>query len=88
VGGKEAANFHLPAASYVCVDLVVYSATSFENRDDLSSSNLAGVSRSTATPANSITASVHNLQKEMRKTNSKIENHVHLKEEEKAGFWR
>jgi hypothetical protein len=29
----------------------VYSATSFENRDDLSSSNFAGVSRSTATPA-------------------------------------
>lgn len=36
---------------YVCVALIVYSATSFENRDDLSSSSLAGVSRSTATPA-------------------------------------
>jgi hypothetical protein len=29
----------------------VYSSTSFEKRDDLSSSNLAGVSSSSATPA-------------------------------------
>jgi len=43
--------------SYVCMDLIVYSETSFENKDDLSSSNLVGVSRSTATPENNSTAS-------------------------------
>ena len=43
--------------SYVCMDLIVYSETSFENRDDLSSSNLVGVSRSTTTPENNSTAS-------------------------------
>jgi len=43
--------------SYVCMDLIVYSETSFENKDDLSSSNLVGVLRSTATPENNNTAS-------------------------------
>jgi hypothetical protein len=43
--------------SYVCMDLIVYSETSFENKDDLSSSNLVGVLRSTATPENNSTAS-------------------------------
>ena len=40
-----------PLVRYECVALIVYSATSFENRDDLFSSRLAGESRSTATPA-------------------------------------
>jgi len=62
----------LAAGGYVCVDLIVYSATSFEKSDDLSSSSLAGVSRSTATPVQTAAAASDRPHASQQKRRRKI----------------